>query len=111
MTLGRKGPAIARKTPPAPPRPAPAQPQSWRDRLPDGSKSVQSPFVWRLFAFMSLIALGIFIMCLAGGEPVYAGCWALITVGWFTTSMWLWRKHIKADDAAWEARKRRGQVA
>jgi hypothetical protein len=71
-------------------------------RLPDGSRSVQSPFVWRAFLFMSLIALGLCLVLASSGKTVYAAAWGLITAGWFVTSMWLWRKHIRDDD---EARK------
>ena len=77
-----------------------------RLRLPDGSRSVQSPFVWRLFAFMSLIALGLSLTLAMGGRPAYAAAWVVIATGWFSTAMWLWRKHLADDDAEW--RKRAG---
>lgn len=73
-----------------------------RFRLPDGSRSVQSPWVWRGFAFMSLVALGICIISAVGGQLFFAAAWAFITVGWFTTAMWLWRKHIRDDDLAFQ---------
>jgi hypothetical protein len=77
-------------------------------RLPDGSRSVQSPWVWRGFFFMSLIALGVCLTFVSGGQAGYGLAWAVITVGWFTISMWLWRKHTRYDDAEWETQKRRG---
>jgi hypothetical protein len=73
--------------------------QAVRMRLPDGSRSAESPWVWRGFLFMSLIALGLCLTLLAGHRVVFAGAWALITIAWFTTSMWLWRKHIEAARA------------
>jgi hypothetical protein len=75
-------------------------------RLPDGTRSVQSPWVWRGFFFISLIALGLCLSLLASHDTLYAGAWGLITIGWFTISMWLWRKHTVHDDADWAARKR-----
>jgi hypothetical protein len=75
-------------------------------RLPDGSRSVQSPWVWRGFAFLSLIAFGLFLSFVTSGHHLFlAVAWALITVGWFSIAMWLWRKHVKDDDA-WYARQR-----
>jgi hypothetical protein len=67
-------------------------------RLPDGSRSVQSPWVWRGFAFMSLVALGLFLSFVTGNHPVLAAAWGFVTVGWFSIAMWLWRKHIRDDD-------------
>lgn len=74
-------------------------------RLPDGSRSVQSPWVWRGFLFMSFIALGFAVMFGVGGRTFYAGAWAFITVGWFSISMWLWRRHVR-DDNEWAARQK-----
>lgn len=80
-------------------------------RLPDGSRSVQSPFVWRLFVFMSFIALGFCIMLASGGRVSFAVAWGIIAAGWFTVGMWLWRKHVRDDDEAWAAQQstRRGR--
>lgn len=66
-------------------------------RLPDGSRSVVSPWVWRGFFFLSLIALGLCLVLFAGGRTLFAVAWAIITVGWFTVSMWLWRQHLRLD--------------
>lgn len=82
--------------------------ESGRWRLPDGSRSVQSPWVWRGFLFMSLIAFGLFLGFAITGRTFYAVAWAVITVGWLTTSLWLWRKHVKWDDAEW-SRQQRGR--
>jgi hypothetical protein len=80
-------------------------------RLPDGSRSVQSPWVWRGFVFMSLIALGICITLASVGQGLYAAAWGVIAAGWFGIAMWLWRRHIRDDDAAWEAQRRGGRAA
>ena len=69
-----------------------------RFNLPDGSRSVQSVWVWRGLFFMSLIALGLCISFVAGGHTLYAAMWAFIAAGWFTISMWLWRKHVRYED-------------
>lgn len=89
------------------PRPKPKKPDSERFfRLPDGSRSVKSPWVWRGFAFMSLVAFGLFLGFVTGGHHVFLSvAWGLITVGWFSLAMWLWRKHIRDDDE-WYARQR-----
>jgi len=76
-----------------------------RFRLPDGSRSVESPWVWRGFLFLAFIALGLCLTFVMGGQSMFAVAWAVITAGWFATSMWLWRKHVRADDAAWQARR------
>jgi hypothetical protein len=76
-----------------------------RISLPDGSRSVQSPFVWRMFVFMSLIALGLCITLASAGQDRYAGAWAVIAAGWFAVGMWLWRKHVRDDDEAWLAQQ------
>ena len=47
-------------------------------RLPDGSRSVQSPWVWRGFFFMSLIALGVCLTFVSGGQAGYGAAWAMI---------------------------------
>ena len=78
-------------------------------RLPDGSRSVESPWVWRGFLFMSLIALGLCITFVTSGRLFYAAAWAVITIGWFSFAMWLWRKHVRDDDAQWQARKNGGR--
>ena len=70
-----------------------------RFRLPDGSRSVQSVWVWRGLFMMSLIALGLCIAFVSAGQTVYAGLWAFIAAGWFGISMWLWRKHVRYEDA------------
>jgi hypothetical protein len=75
--------------------------RSERFHLPDGSRSVRSPWVWRGMFFMSLIALGLCISFADTGKTFYAGAWGLITVGWFGLSMWLWRRHIHDDNEAW----------
>jgi len=83
----------------------------WRERLPDGSRSVQSVWVWRGFFFMSLIALGLFISFQSQGLHFYAAAWGVIAAGWFATSMWLWRRHVHDDDEAYAAIKaRRGRT-
>jgi hypothetical protein len=76
--------------------------KDWRARLPDGSRSVQSVWVWRGFFFMSLIALGLCISFAEQGLRFYTLAWAVIAIGWFGTSMWLWRKHVRDDDVAWQ---------
>jgi hypothetical protein len=74
-----------------------------RVRLPDGSRSVRSPWVWRGFLFMSLIALGFAITFAAGKQYFFAGAWGFITAGWFGISMWLWRKNVLLDRVEYEA--------
>ena len=73
-----------------------------RFRLPDGSRSAQSPWVWRGFLFLSLIALGLSITFAAGDQTFYTVSWAVIAAGWFATAMWLWRQHIRWEDGQQE---------
>jgi hypothetical protein len=56
---------------------------------------------------MSLIALGLCITFAVGGQVFYTAAWAFITASWFAVSMWLWRQHVRDDDAAWQARQQR----
>jgi len=79
-----------------------------RLRLPDGSRSVQSPWVWRGFLFMSLIALGLCLTLALNGHLLYAGAWAFITAGWFAIAMWLWRQHLTQDQVPHEPTTARG---
>jgi hypothetical protein len=81
---------------------------SARIRLPDGTRSVQSPWVWRAFLFMSLIAFGLCLTLALGHRTLYAVAWAFVTVGWFGIAMWLWRKHL-ADDLVTSAPERGGR--
>jgi hypothetical protein len=74
-------------------------------RLPDGTRSVQSPWVWRGFLFMSLIGLGLCLTFAVGHQTLYAVAWAIITLGWFAISMWLWRRHVVHDEADWQRRR------
>jgi hypothetical protein len=73
--------------------PAPASDEK-RFRLPDGSRSIQSPWVWRGLFFMSLVALGLCLTFVAGQHFGVAAAWAVIAAGWFGFSMWLWRQHV-----------------
>jgi hypothetical protein len=73
--------------------------------LPDGSRSVQSPWVWRGFAFMSIVALGFCITFAVGHQLYYAISWGTITLGWFGFAMWLWRKHV-IDENEWAAEQK-----
>jgi hypothetical protein len=72
-------------------------------QLPDGTRSVQSVWIWRGFFFMSLIAVGIAIGLFQTKLTFYASMWTVIAIGWFTISMWLWRKHVRDDDEAYAA--------
>jgi hypothetical protein len=67
-------------------------------RLPDGSRSAGSPWVWRGMLFMSLIALGLCLVFAVGQRPLLALAWGVITAGWFGISMWLWKRHLQATD-------------
>lgn len=87
-------PSAQRQPPRSATRPVPARA---RVRLPDGSRSVQSPWVWRGFLFMSLIALGLCLTLALRGHLLYAGAWAFVTAGWFGVAMWLWRKQLAQD--------------
>jgi hypothetical protein len=106
-TKGKSGnpAAHAVAAPPKPKRPADER----LFRLPDGSRSVRSPWVWRGFAFMSFIAFGLFISLVMSHHTLLAVAWGVIAVGWFAIAMWLWRKHIR-DDNEWYARQRRSRA-
>ncbi|HEY2167597.1 MAG TPA: hypothetical protein VGH01_10555 [Jatrophihabitantaceae bacterium] len=73
--------------------------------LPDGSRSVQSPFVWRVFVFLSLIAVGLSISLGTSGHTLYAVAWGFIASGWFGVAMYLWRAHLRYEDALLAARR------
>lgn len=55
---------------------------------------------------MAFIALGRCLTFAVGGKGLFAAAWAAIAMGWFATPMWLWRKHVKADAAAWQEQQR-----
>jgi hypothetical protein len=79
-------------------------------RLPDGTRSVQSPWIWRGFLFLSLIAFGLCLSFVFADRVFYAASWGFITAGWFAISMWLWRRHVRDDDE-WRARQRSDRTA
>ncbi len=68
-------------------------------RLPDGTRSTRSPWVWRGLFFLSLIAIGLSLMLLAGDQFLFGGLWAVIGLGWFGVSMWLWRQTVRWMDS------------
>jgi hypothetical protein len=70
-----------------------------RFTLPDGSRSTRSPWVWRGLFMMSLIALGLCLTLLSGGQDTYAALWGVIAAGWFGVSMWLWRQYVRWLDS------------
>jgi hypothetical protein len=82
-----------------------------RIRLPDGSRSVQSVWVWRGFLMMSILALGFCLVFAVGHQTFFAVAWGVIAAGWFTIAMWLWRKHLRWDDEEWRASQQRRRVA
>ncbi|HTW21034.1 MAG TPA: hypothetical protein VME70_12585 [Mycobacteriales bacterium] len=89
-----------------------AEPRSSHSfRLPDGTRSVQSVWVWRAFLLMSLVAFGLCLTFVTNGWLLYASAWGVIGAGWFAISMWLWRKHVREDDAAWQAARAKGRAA
>jgi hypothetical protein len=57
---------------------------------------VASVWVWRGMFFMSIIALGLCLTFAVGRRPLLALAWAVIFLGWFGISMWLWRRHLQA---------------
>jgi hypothetical protein len=61
----------------------------------DDSRLVRSRMVWRVFVFLSLVALGAGIIFAGNGHAVDAVLWIVIAVGWFGFAMGLWRKHTK----------------
>ena len=79
----------------------------WKSKLPDGTRSVRSVWVWRGFFFMSLIAFGLALTFVDEGLHFYAVAWVVIALSWFGVSMWLWRQHVRDDDAAYEAARKK----
>lgn len=67
-------------------------------RLPDGSRSVQSVWIWRGFFFLALIGGGLTISFAASGRILFAAAWAFITAGWLAIAMWLWRQHVRYEN-------------
>jgi hypothetical protein len=71
---------------------------AWKFRLPDGTQSAKSPWIWRGLFFMSLIAIGLCLTLVVGGHTLFAALWAVIAAGWFGASMWLWRQNVRYMD-------------
>jgi hypothetical protein len=44
---------------------------------------------------LSLMALGVALILPANHHGTLAIFWVVIAVGWFVTSMWLWRQHSR----------------
>ena len=66
---------------------------------PDSSRSVQSPWVWRAFAVMALVGIGLSMSLFETGQATFGAAWAVIALGWLVTAMWLWRRHHLAGSA------------
>jgi hypothetical protein len=62
---------------------------------PQDSRSVRSVWGWRAFLVMALVFLGVAIILAGNGAGTFAILWAVIAIGWFATSMWLWRQHSR----------------
>ena len=61
------------------------------------SRAVRTPWVWRGFLMLSMLALGIAIILDGNRKTGLAIAWVVIACGWFATSMWLWRQHRRFD--------------
>jgi hypothetical protein len=44
-----------------------------------------------------MVAAGITIIFATNGKNGLAIGWGIITAGWFSISMWLWRQHNRLD--------------
>jgi hypothetical protein len=63
----------------------------------EASRSVRSPWVWRAFLLMSLLAVGVVIILAGNGKTGFAVAWGVIAAGWLAVSLWLWRQHSRAE--------------
>ena len=61
------------------------------------SWTVRSGWGWRAFLVMALMFLGAAIILAGNHMGTLAILWVVIAVGWFATSMWLWRQHSRRD--------------
>ncbi len=94
----RAGAAVTPRQPPATLRTVPGRPDERDDRYSvRGSRSVRSPWVWRGFFVMSLVAFGVVIILLGNHKTGLAVAWTVIGGGWLAVSMWLWRQHTRLD--------------
>ena len=94
----RAGAAVTPRQPPATLRTVPRRPDGRDDRYSvRDSRSVRSPWVWRGFFVMSLVAFGVVIILLGNHKSGFAIAWAVIGCGWLAVSMWLWRQHTRLD--------------
>jgi hypothetical protein len=91
----KDGAAKSRRRPPATVK-AVKEPKEEPQRYSiDDSRLVKSRMVWRVFLFLSLVALGAGIIFAGNGRTMDAVLWLIIAVGWFGFAMGLWRKHTK----------------
>jgi hypothetical protein len=47
---------------------------------------------------MSLLAVGVVLIMAGNHHGALAIMWAVIAVGWFSISMWLWRMHRHPEE-------------
>jgi len=59
------------------------------------SKHIRSGWVWRGFFMLTLLAIGVSIIMFGNHQSTLGILWLVIAGGWFTASMWLWRKHTR----------------
>lgn len=94
----RSGAAVTPRRPPATLPKVPGRADGRDDRYSVGdSRSVRSPWVWRAFLVMSLVAFGVVIILLGNHKTGLAIAWAVIGCGWLAVSMFLWRQHSRLN--------------
>lgn len=75
-----------------------AEPPATRRRFgpPDDSLSVRSPWVWRGFAAMALVALGLLLTFALDGHTGFAAAWGVIFAGWAGVAALLYVRHVRS---------------
>ncbi|HMC41188.1 MAG TPA: hypothetical protein VKI19_16095 [Acidimicrobiales bacterium] len=93
------GRVTPRKGAPAPARPASRElvgkatsTEKWDVQ---DSRSVRTPWVWRVFLLLSLFGIGVAIILDGNHHRTFAVLWLVISAGWFAVAMWLWRQHSR----------------
>jgi hypothetical protein len=98
MSTQRRRGSLAQRARTAPartaPPPAAAVPRA-RFGPSDDSRSVRSPWVWRGFAAMALVALGLLLTFALDGRTGFAVAWAVIFVAWGGVAALLFRRHVR----------------
>lgn len=77
----------------AAPKARPTKPAKGEKWIVQDSRSVRTPWIWRGFLALAMLAVGVALILNGNHHGTLAVLWLVIAAGWTATALWLWRKH------------------